>query len=105
MLDITFELYAKSRDKAVLKDGPANVRFWVKKSSKKMSLLNFDEERLKENAYKFVRHVLELNSNDYLRVVTFHYWVSQLRVSYWAFVLTSNNCYKCHAERALEPKI
>ena len=100
-MDITFEFYRKSGDKKILAQGPENERFWVKAKVKKIPVSSLCEKHLKAKCYDFMRDVLGLKQNAYLRVRTCHYWNSPLRVSYWAWVLTSTDCYKCHAECAL----
>ena len=103
MMSITFELYRKSRDLKVLKEGPDDAHFWIKDKIKKVSVSCLSENCLKEACYKFVRDILGLTSTAYLRVVTYHWWSSQLRTSYWAWVSVPNACYKCHAEYAPMP--
>ena len=103
MLPITFELYRKSRDPKVLEEGPDGVHFWIKEKTRKVPVLCLRENCLKEASYRFVRDVLGLAPNAYLRIVTYYYWASQLRTSYWAWVSVANECYKCHAECAIVP--
>ena len=103
MQSITFELYRKSRDPKVLKKGPDDAHFWITEKAKKTPVFSLSENCLKEACYRFVRDVLRLSPNAYLRIVTCHYWSSQLRTSYWAWVVTSTDCYKCHAECAFMP--
>ena len=100
MMSITFELYRKSRDPKVLKEGPDDAHFWIKERTKKVSVFRLNENCLKAACYGFVRDVLGLPSSTYLRVMTCHYWVSPLRMSYWAWAFTTTDCYKCHAECA-----
>ena len=102
-MSITFELYRKSRAPKVLEEGPGAAHFWIKGMTEKVPVSSLSENCLKEACYRFVRDSLGLTSNTYLRVVTYHYWSSQFRTSYWAWVSVTNNCYKCHAECAVMP--
>lgn len=102
-MSITLELYRKSRDPKVLKEGPENARFWIKDRVERVSVSSFSEGHLKGKCYEFIRKVLALKPNTYLRVVTCHYLLSRLRISYWAWAFTHTDCYKCHAECAFMP--
>ena len=102
-MNVTFEVYRKSSDKKILEEGPENVHFWVKAKVKKIPVSSLSESHLRAVSYTFLRDVLCLQQSAYLRVITCHYWNSPLRVSYWAWVFTSNSCYKCHAESAFIP--
>ena len=104
-MSITFELYRKSSSQKVLKEGPENARFWIKQSVKRVLVHSSSESYLRGECYKFVRDVLGLKPNVYLRVLTYHYWSSRFRTSYWAWVSVANKCYKCHAECAFMPLI
>ena len=103
IMRVAFEFYRKSRDKQILEEGPGNVHFWIKEKSKMMPVVSLRENHLKNACYRFCRDVLRLPTNAYLRVIRCHYWNSPLRVSYWAWVPTSRDCYKCHAECARVP--
>ena len=101
-MSITFELYRKSRVPKVLKEGPDDANFWIKGKTKKVSVSCLSENCFKEACCRFVRDVLGLTSATYLRVVTYHWWSSHLRTSYWAWISVANECYKCHAEYATD---
>jgi hypothetical protein len=96
--ELSFELYAKNTDKRVLAEGPSNAKFWAKKSLKRRKIKNDDENSVLCEMRQFIQEELCLGPQADFSVHRVYYSCTSIRLSAWAWVLTAEDCYKCHAE-------
>lgn len=95
--NFVFELFEKRKN---LTAETSYNDIWERTACERIRVLANNESKLKHYLVDFVRKKLKLEKRDYLIVRPIYFWRGNLRISMWAWALTSSGSYKCHAECA-----